>query len=97
MNNETQIVFLQASSSIKKVQDITIGLFKPNFSTSWKLVIEKEKNNIICISIGELFGLHTLHTDIEQGKYIEFPDGKTLTYMMEDVMEFHQWCKSNHI
>lgn len=83
-------------SALQTAQSSAIGVFKPNGAKKWELVID-DNMVLTTISIGEFFGLSTSYIPSSSGKYVKFPDGKTLINMMDDPFEFHEFCKINDI
>ncbi len=57
------------------------------------LVVDNNDGWLTCIEVGKLLGRQQLHIGQSQGKYIPFPDGKTLTEMMQDPVGFSNWFK----
>lgn len=84
--------------ALKDIQSICIGLFTPRYYPydEHLLVIEDNDGRLKCVEIGKLFGLSTLHMCAEHGKYVKFPDGKTMSQMMESPMTFDEWWKLSY-
>lgn len=91
------------SIALQGIQSVCVGLFKPNYSPKWELVIQAEPFTedeyegylIKSLDIGDLFGMSTTHTSTRGGKYVPFPEDKTLSQMMQDPIEFNNWYKLN--
>jgi hypothetical protein len=97
---ESTINYQSLASSLKKMQDQVIGLFIPSHYHHTKiieLVINKDGSQLTSINIGTLLGLQTSHFSTERGRYIPFPDNKTLTEMMKNPTEFDKWWKEQKI
>lgn len=73
-------------------------------------VIYDKDGTLVCIEIGPLLGLQTLTIGKEAGRYVPFPREKvstgagindwefadqTLSSIMKEPLEFHQWYKDN--
>lgn len=93
---KTETIENKLINALQTAQHSAIGIFKPNGSDKWELVIE---DNIVLttISIGEFFGLSTNYVPSSLGRYVKFPQEKTLSNMMDDPFEFHEFCKINDI
>ena len=84
----------QLKCALVKMQMQTIGLFKPKFAKEVEMVIEDNGGHLKTISIGSLGGLMTLHINSKEGLYKKFPEGKSMSEMMQDPFAFDAFVKS---
>lgn len=80
-------------TELQHVQSQCIGLFKPHYNDRAELIIEENEHTIVTATIGDLFGLSTctIAKDNPIGIIYNFPDGKTLSEMMDNPTEFNEW------
>lgn len=83
--------------SLEELKSSCIGLFMPRYSKVFELVVKDDNNYLLCYHITNLGALHTLSIDASQGRYIKFPEGKSLAGMTADSTHFYNWCKENNI
>lgn len=85
------------SASLKRIQENTIGLFRPTYDKRDHYIPVIENNNglLTCIETGSLLGLSTSYIEEADGRYVPFSDNKSLSEMMEDPIKFHNWYQEN--
>ena len=84
------------SRALSQMQDQTIGLFcMTKYSSEYNPVIENTEGNLVVVSVGTLLGLSTTYIHMSEGRYIEFPEGKSLSDMINGPIEFAEWYKEN--
>lgn len=82
----------QLSQALQNLQSHTIGLFQQG-SGQPEMVIENDNGLLTTITIGGLGGLQNNHISADKGMYKEFPDGKSLTDMLEDPFALYEFKK----
>lgn len=85
------------ATALNEMQSQVIGLFHPRFypKGEYICVIDDENGVLNCIEVMGMLCHSTLCIVSEQGRYVKFPDGKTLTDMKEDVIDFTTWYDTN--
>lgn len=91
MKTETLELEKTIKNALQELQSKTIGLFKPKFSSVVEMVVEDSDGHLITLHVGTLGGLQTLHINRMEGRYVKFPNGKTIQDMMENPMEFQKF------
>lgn len=79
---------------LQNAQNKCIGLFKTRGQEYLVMSEHKESGTINCITIGTLFGLHSLSINKSQGKYVKFPKKQTLGKMLERPSDFMFWYRT---
>ncbi len=94
--NVQTIPYVSGNLSIElyKLQEGTIGLFRPHASEVIEMVVKKDGGLLKTISIGHLGGLTTSFTPVEKGVFHEFSGNRTLADMLNNVYELNEICKS---
>ena len=89
-------VIAELSQSLREVQANCIGLFRPNKSDTYELVIDRDGDGTLyCITVGKLLGLSQLTIHKSQGNLLLFPDGMTMARFMKEPFKFNEWCLMN--
>lgn len=78
---------------LHKLQEHTIGLFRPHVSEVVELVIKKDDDLLKTITIGRLGGMITTHIPLEKGVYKEFGGNRSLSDMLRNPFELDEIYK----
>ena len=92
------------SNSLKEMQSIVIGVFRPRFGNVYEPAIDNNEGVLETITVGTLLGCSTLTIEASQGRYVPFlvvrkgmlPTNHTflkLSEMMNEPVTFANWYK----
>jgi hypothetical protein len=87
-------MFENLKAEMNVLQSKCIGIWNPAPGVI-SLIIEIDKNTITAISIGKLGGISEEHAPADAYRIVLFPESKTLSEMMNNPIEFHDWWNSN--
>ena len=81
-----------------KVQEHVIG-YRKDINNNWVCIVENNDSIIKTYKVMTSFGLATdyLPNEIEYNNVALFPDGKKLSDMVKEPLDFHEWTKENLI
>ncbi len=74
-------------------QSSIIGLFHPRFyfNNDYIPVVEDNDGTLTCIEMSSSFlCFSTLYIGADKGRFVPFPDSKSLLDMKEDIIFFHK-------
>lgn len=86
------------SESLINLQDNCYGLFYNIYTDSYECIVSDNKYTFITIVVGTLLGFSTdvrCHSEDNDSLIVKFPDGKSLSNMLNDPIEFDKWYKLN--
>lgn len=90
----------QLTDSLKSFQDYVIGIASIGGTRALIIEHDTKDNYMNVVTILSLGGItnESIPIDNKFVNYVHlFPDGKTLTDMVKEPVEFNEWCKTNHI
>jgi hypothetical protein len=84
--------------SLSYLQDNCYGLFYNKYVNTYECIVNESDEKFTTIVVGQLLGFSTdirYHSEDNDKLIIRFPDGKSLTEMLQDPIEFNDWYKNN--
>jgi len=97
MTEDTKTTVVNLKVACIQMQHVIIGAFKHMGDVFPVVDYDKKFNTVRFVTVGGFFGTSDDHMSADQGEYLPFPEGKTLSGMLTDPFNWYQWCKDNKI